>query len=135
MLMCRSPFQGLLFIYTSQSQPPRCQPGLWHGTHSHREGQGKRQEEGGKEIVLGDRGGCMVACSAFVKGSRGETLLVECLRRDLLFCQSHKCTWVFCFFFTIPNHQTCFIEATYTQNMDSDVTVASFDFTDEFNTY
>lgn len=26
MLMCRSPFQGLLFIYTSQSQPPRCHP-------------------------------------------------------------------------------------------------------------
>lgn len=48
MLMCRSPFQGLLFIYTSQSQPPRCQPGLWRGTHS-REGEGERGRSGGPE--------------------------------------------------------------------------------------
>lgn len=49
MLMCRSPFQGLLFIYTSQSQPPRCQPGLWRGTHSQGEGEERGPEDGGEE--------------------------------------------------------------------------------------
>ena len=61
MLMCRSPFQGLLFIYTSQSQPPRCQPGLWRGTHTQREGEAvEEEEEGGRreeEGTLGNRVG------------------------------------------------------------------------------
>lgn len=76
MLMCRSPFQGLLFIYTSQSQPPRCQPGLWHGTHS--QGEGAEQRGGGEQkATLANKveRGEMAACSAFVKGSGGETLL------------------------------------------------------------
>lgn len=76
MLMCRSPFQGLLFIYTSQSQPPRCQPGLWHGTHSQREGV---QQHGGgeEEATLGNKvhHAEMAACSACVEGSGGEALL------------------------------------------------------------
>lgn len=51
MLMCRSPFQGLLFIYTSQSQPPRCQPRTlaWH---AHLEGG-----EGAGEGTLANRTG------------------------------------------------------------------------------
>lgn len=59
MLMCRSPFQGLLFIYTSQSQPPRCQPGLWRGTHCQGEGEERGPEDGGEEEegTLGIRAG------------------------------------------------------------------------------
>lgn len=76
MLMCRSPFQGLLFIYTSQSQPPRCQPGLWHGTHSQREGV--EQHAGGEEeATLANKVDCVeiAPCSAFAKGSGGEMSL------------------------------------------------------------
>lgn len=69
MLMCRSPFQGLLFIYTSQSQPPRCQPGLWRGTHSQREGRSggpRRGEEEEEEGTLGNTVGRvdMAPCSS-----------------------------------------------------------------------
>lgn len=57
MLMCRSPFQGLLFIYTSQSQPPRCQTRTlaWHAQPGGGAGRGCEGEGGAGGATLANR--------------------------------------------------------------------------------